>query len=338
MPPTAAPRVRRRRPRRATSTGRRRPPSLLHYRRRPVRLRSPHDREILRLALPALGALAAEPLYVLVDTAIVGHLGRPQIAALGLAGAVLSTAFTVFNFLAYGTTAAVARAAGAGQPERAAQPEAPAPWDARRDGDRAGGDGRRVPRRAAASAGGVAAAKPARDAPDAPHRPPDLRADDGVAGILPRRSVGARAHRRRAARRAPDRVRALHLPRARARRDRDRGPGDHRPDARRRRRRGRARVGGADDLVVGRGRRAVRGRAAAAWARCAARIHERPDGARAGGEAVAVLRADATARRRRVRARRDPDRRRRHRVSDVVDARRERRLHHNRWPLARAAL
>ena len=40
---------------------------------------SPHDREILRLALPALGALAAEPLYVLVDTAIVGHLGRPQI-------------------------------------------------------------------------------------------------------------------------------------------------------------------------------------------------------------------------------------------------------------------
>ena len=41
------------------------------------RLRSPHDREIVRLALPALGALAAEPLYILVDTAIVGHLGRP---------------------------------------------------------------------------------------------------------------------------------------------------------------------------------------------------------------------------------------------------------------------
>jgi len=37
-----------------------------------------HDREILRLAIPALGALAAEPLYVLVDTAIVGHLGRPR--------------------------------------------------------------------------------------------------------------------------------------------------------------------------------------------------------------------------------------------------------------------
>src|SRR5947209_14973889 len=90
--------------------------------------RSPHDRDIFRLALPALGALAAEPLYVLVDTAIVGHLGRPQIAALGLAGAVLSTAFTVFNFLAYGTTAAVARASGAGQPERAARLAAQALW------------------------------------------------------------------------------------------------------------------------------------------------------------------------------------------------------------------
>ena len=93
-----------------------------------MRLRSPHDREILRLAAPALGALAAEPLYVLADTAIVGHLGRPQIAALGLAGTVLSTAFTIFNFLAYGTTAVVARASGAGQHERAARLAAQALW------------------------------------------------------------------------------------------------------------------------------------------------------------------------------------------------------------------
>ena len=93
-----------------------------------MRLRSPHDREILRLALPALGALAAEPLYVLVDTAIVGHLGRPQIAALGLAGTVLSGAFTIFNFLTYGTTAVVARASGAGQHERAARLAAQAFW------------------------------------------------------------------------------------------------------------------------------------------------------------------------------------------------------------------
>jgi len=93
-----------------------------------VRLRSLHDREIFRLALPALGALAAEPLYVLADTAIVGHLGRPQIAALGLAGTVLSGAFTIFNFLTYGTTAVVARASGARQEERAARLAAQALW------------------------------------------------------------------------------------------------------------------------------------------------------------------------------------------------------------------
>jgi MATE family, multidrug efflux pump len=93
-----------------------------------VRLRSPYDREIVRLALPALGALAAEPLYVLADTAIVGHLGRPQIAALGLAGTVLSGSFTIFNFLTYGTTAVVARASGAGQEERAARLAAQALW------------------------------------------------------------------------------------------------------------------------------------------------------------------------------------------------------------------
>src|SRR5207237_3358589 len=86
-----------------------------------MRLRSSHDRDIVRLALPALGALAAEPLYVLADTAIVGHLGRPQIAALGLAGTVLAGAFTVFNFLTYGTTAVVARASGAGQEHQAAR-------------------------------------------------------------------------------------------------------------------------------------------------------------------------------------------------------------------------
>ena len=90
--------------------------------------RSPHDREIFRLALPALGTLAAEPLYVLADTAIVGHLGRPQIAALGLAGAVLGAGFAAFNFLAYGTTAVVARASGAGQDERAGRLAVQALW------------------------------------------------------------------------------------------------------------------------------------------------------------------------------------------------------------------
>ena len=80
-----------------------------------MRLRSQYDGEILKLAVPALGALAAEPLYLLVDTAIVGHLGRPQLAALGLAAVVLTGLFGIFNFLQYGTTAQVGRASGAGE-------------------------------------------------------------------------------------------------------------------------------------------------------------------------------------------------------------------------------
>jgi putative MATE family efflux protein len=93
-----------------------------------VRLRSPHDREILWLALPALGALAAEPLYLLVDTAIVGHLGRPQLAALGIASVVLGSSFVIFNFLQYGTTAQVARAGGAGESETARRLGAQSLW------------------------------------------------------------------------------------------------------------------------------------------------------------------------------------------------------------------
>lgn len=77
-------------------------------------LRHPHDREILRLAVPAFGALVAEPVFLLADSAIVGHLGTPQLAGLGVAGALLATAVSVCVFLAYGTTAAVARRLGAG--------------------------------------------------------------------------------------------------------------------------------------------------------------------------------------------------------------------------------
>ncbi|MFJ6422587.1 MATE family efflux transporter [Streptomyces hydrogenans] len=73
-----------------------------------------HDREILSLALPAFVALVAEPLFLMVDSAIVGHLGTPQLAGLAIAGALLSTAVSVFVFLAYATTAAVARRVGSG--------------------------------------------------------------------------------------------------------------------------------------------------------------------------------------------------------------------------------
>jgi len=73
-----------------------------------------YDREILALALPALGALAADPLVSLIDTAFVGRLGRVELAALGVNVAVFSFAFIVFNFLAYGTTPMVGKALGRG--------------------------------------------------------------------------------------------------------------------------------------------------------------------------------------------------------------------------------
>ena len=91
-------------------------------------LRSQYDREIVRLALPALGALAAEPVYLLVDTAIVGHLGRSQLAALGMAVTILAATFAIFNFLQYGTTAQVARAGGAGEVDTARRLGAQAVW------------------------------------------------------------------------------------------------------------------------------------------------------------------------------------------------------------------
>ena len=72
------------------------------------------DREILRLAVPAFLALVAEPLFLLADAAIVGHLGVAPLAGLGIAAVVLQTAVGLCVFLAYGTTASVARYLGAG--------------------------------------------------------------------------------------------------------------------------------------------------------------------------------------------------------------------------------
>jgi MATE family, multidrug efflux pump len=77
-------------------------------------------RQILSLAVPAFATLIAEPLFLLVDSAIVGHLGVDELAALGIAGAVLGTVVGLAIFLAYGTTAAVARRIGAGDPTGAA--------------------------------------------------------------------------------------------------------------------------------------------------------------------------------------------------------------------------
>lgn len=73
-----------------------------------------HDREILRLAVPAFLALVAEPLFLLADAAIVGHLGTASLAGLGIAATVLQSVIGLCIFLAYGTTAGVARHLGAG--------------------------------------------------------------------------------------------------------------------------------------------------------------------------------------------------------------------------------
>ncbi|PSQ80101.1 MAG: MATE family efflux transporter [Bacteroidetes bacterium QS_8_68_15] len=84
-----------------------------------LKLTTRYDRDILALAVPALGTLAVGPLVSLVDTAFVGRLGRVPLAALGVNASVFSLAFIVFNFLAYATTPRVAGAYGRGDREEA---------------------------------------------------------------------------------------------------------------------------------------------------------------------------------------------------------------------------
>lgn len=79
------------------------------------------DRSILALAIPALGALVAEPLFVLIDSAVVGHLGTAELAGLSLASTILMTVVGLCVFLAYATTAAVSRRTGAGRRAEALQ-------------------------------------------------------------------------------------------------------------------------------------------------------------------------------------------------------------------------
>jgi putative MATE family efflux protein len=72
-------------------------------------------REVLRLAAPALPVLAAEPLYLLVDTAVVGRLGAVALAGLAVAGVMFAQVTSQMNFLSYGTTSRTARLHGAGR-------------------------------------------------------------------------------------------------------------------------------------------------------------------------------------------------------------------------------
>ena len=91
-------------------------------------LRSRHDREIARLAVPAFGALVAEPLYVLADTAVVGRIGTDELAGLAIASSALLTGYAIFIFLAYGTTAAVSRLLGARREREAAHQAVQGLW------------------------------------------------------------------------------------------------------------------------------------------------------------------------------------------------------------------
>ena len=90
--------------------------------------RNPYDREIARLAGPAFVTLMAEPMYLLADTAVVGHLGTAQLGGLAVASSILLTALSLSIFLAYGTTAAVARLLGAGDKREAAHQAVQGLW------------------------------------------------------------------------------------------------------------------------------------------------------------------------------------------------------------------
>lgn len=79
------------------------------------------DRSIASLAIPALGALVAEPLFLIVDSALVGHLGAEPLAGLAIASTILQTAVGLMIFLAYATTPLVARRRGAGDLRGAVQ-------------------------------------------------------------------------------------------------------------------------------------------------------------------------------------------------------------------------
>jgi putative MATE family efflux protein len=79
-----------------------------------MRLSRDVDRQIFRVATPAFFALITEPLMLLADTAIIGHLGTPELGGLAAASVVLGTAVGLCIFLAYGSTAIVSRHHGAG--------------------------------------------------------------------------------------------------------------------------------------------------------------------------------------------------------------------------------
>lgn len=85
-------------------------------------------RQIAALALPALVVLAAEPLYLLFDTAVVGRLGALGLAGLAIGGLILGLVASQATFLSYGTTARSARHYGAGDRAAAVAEGVQATW------------------------------------------------------------------------------------------------------------------------------------------------------------------------------------------------------------------
>jgi len=81
--------------------------------------RNPRDGAIAALAVPALGALAIDPLVTIVDTAWVGRLGTVPLAAIAIAGAVFMAVFSVFNFVHVAVTPLVAGEVGRNDTDRA---------------------------------------------------------------------------------------------------------------------------------------------------------------------------------------------------------------------------
>lgn len=73
------------------------------------------NRRIMALALPTFGQLIAEPTFILIDTAIVGHIGDAALAGLSIGSTIILTAVGLCIFLAYSTTAQVAHLLGAGR-------------------------------------------------------------------------------------------------------------------------------------------------------------------------------------------------------------------------------
>ena len=107
------------------------PPAFVYVCRRPDR-RDTGDASrrgrSLRLAGPALPVLAAEPLYLLVDTAVVGRLGAVPLAGLAVAAVLFAQVTSQLNFLSYGTTARAARLYGAGRRADAVAEGVQATW------------------------------------------------------------------------------------------------------------------------------------------------------------------------------------------------------------------